>query len=300
MQTELVKVCPICKGTSFINKIDCEDYTYSHRKFSIQQCISCHLLLTNPRPDQNTIGDYYKSEEYISHTGKTNSIFDWLYLMARKYTLRWKLNIITSRKPKGTILDYGCGTGAFINYMATNNWETFAIEPSDGAREKVNAQSETKNLLVYKRLEDLPEKKFDVITLWHVLEHVPDPGHLIGELTQKLNKDGLILVAVPNHESYDAQHYKTHWAAYDVPRHLWHFAQSNIVKLFNNNELSLKEVLPMKLDAYYVSLLSEKYKNKHSHNLVTPFKALLAGYKSNAKAKKTSNYSSLIYIAVHA
>lgn len=300
MQTEVVKFCPVCKGSSFAGIIECEDYTYSHRQFTIQQCLSCHLLLTNPRPDQNTIGDYYKSETYISHSGKSNSIFDWLYLKARNYTLRWKLNMITSRKLKSAILDYGCGTGEFINYMATNNWDTSAVEPSDEARAKVEAQSKNKNLSVYKQLEDLPEKKFDVITLWHVLEHVPDPDILIAQLKQKLNQSGLIFVAVPNHQSFDGQHYQKHWAAYDVPRHFWHFAPTNMTQLFGNHSLVIREVLPMKLDAFYVSLLSEKYKNNSHHNFITPFRALLTGFRSNVKARKTSNYSSLIYIAGYA
>lgn len=300
MQTELVKVCPVCNGTSFKNEIQCEDYTYSHQQFTIQQCMTCQLLLTNPRPDQNTIGDYYKSEEYISHTGKTNTLFDWIYLKARRYTVQWKYNLINSRKEKGAILDYGCGTGAFIHHMAKKNWEAVGIEPSDTARTRAEQLPAKKTLLLYKKLGDIPEKKFDVITLWHVLEHIPNPDQLIGSLKQKLNKNGLIFVAVPNHKSHDAQHYRNHWAAYDVPRHFWHFSQSNIRKLFDHNKLNLKEVLPMELDAYYVSLLSEKYKNKGTHNLVTPIKALLTGYRSNAKAKKTSNYSSLIYIAGHA
>ncbi|MFZ1805601.1 MAG: class I SAM-dependent methyltransferase [Cyclobacteriaceae bacterium] len=298
MQTERVEFCPVCKGTSFEHVIDCEDYTYSRQHFSIQQCLSCQLLLTNPRPDQNSIGDFYRSEEYISHSGKTNSIFDWIYLRARNFTLGWKHDIITSRKTKGTILDYGCGTGEFINYMADKSWGTSAVEPSDEARAKVKSQN--KNISVHEKLEELTETKFDVITLWHVLEHVPNPNTLIAQLKEKLNEGGLIFVAVPNHESYDAKYYQAHWAAYDVPRHFWHFAKANIEKLFDNNKLELKKVLPMKLDAYYVSLLSEKYKNNSKHNLATPIKALLTGWKSNTKARKTMNYSSLIYIAGNA
>ena len=298
MQTELVKLCPVCRGTSFQHVFNCEDYTYSHQQFSILQCQSCQLLLTSPRPDQQSIGEFYKSEEYISHTGKSNSIFDWIYLKARNYTLSWKHDIITSRKTRGTILDYGCGTGEFINYMANNNWEGSAVEPSKEARAKIKSQN--KNLSVFEKLEELPENKFDIITLWHVLEHVPNPNTLIAQLKEKLKEDGLIFVAVPNHKSYDAQHYQSHWAAYDVPRHFWHFSQKNVTRLFDNNQLLLKEILPMKLDAYYVSLLSEKYKNNSKHSLATPIKALLTGLSSNAKARKSMNYSSLIYIAGHA
>lgn len=300
MQTEVVKFCPVCQGSSFVNEMECKDYTHSHQHFNIQRCEDCQLLLTNPRPDQTTIGNYYKSKEYISHTGETHSLLDWIYLRARNFTLRWKRNIISSRKTKGIILDYGCGTGEFITIMASNNWEAFGVEPSDEARKKVETKSKAINLSVFKKLDDLPEKKFDVITLWHVLEHVPHPDQLIQHLKEKLTEGGLIFVAVPNHKSYDAECYKNHWAAYDVPRHFWHFAPDQMAALFTNNNLNLKETLPMKLDAYYVSLLSEKYKNNSKHNWVTPIKALLKGLKSNAKARKTLNYSSLIYIAGHA
>jgi len=297
MQTEVVKICPVCQGTSFVSVFNCEDHTYSHQQFSIQQCENCQLMITNPRPDQNTIGDYYKSDEYISHTGKSNSLFDWIYLRARSYTLGWKQKVIQSRKPVGRILDYGCGTGEFIQHMVKNGWAGCAVEPSDEARNKVQKLN---NLKTYKSIDELPEKKFDIITLWHVLEHVPNPDELIQQLKQKLNTGGLIFVAVPNHEAHDAQHYKKHWAAYDVPRHFWHFAKSNMTTLLSNQQLKLNEVLPMKLDAFYVSLLSEKYKNQGRHNIITPLRALINGLRSNSKGAKTMNYSSLIYIAGHA
>lgn len=297
MGTEVVKVCPVCRGTSFSAYLECKDHTYSQDHFHIQQCSTCELLLTSPRPEQESIGDYYKSEDYISHSGKSHSIFDWLYLKARNYTLSWKLRLIQNRKSRGTILDYGCGTGEFINYMAANDWNAVGLEPSDEARAKINSRE---NLNLYRSIEELPDQKFDVITLWHVLEHVPEPASLISRLKQILKKDGLIFVAVPNHNSYDAQHYKKHWAAYDVPRHFWHFSQNNLMTLLNTAGLQTREILPMKLDAYYVSLLSEKYKNHKSHNLFTPFKAFVTAWRSNRKARKKMNYSSLIYIASHA
>lgn len=297
MQTEVVKICPVCRGNTFRPVFNCEDHTYSHQQFTIQQCENCQLMITNPRPDQNTIGDYYKSDEYISHSGKTNSLFDWIYLRVRNYTLGWKQKIIQSRKPVGTILDYGCGTGEFIHHMVSNGWESFAIEPSDEARGKIKKHN---NLTTFKSIDQLPEKKFDIITLWHVLEHVPNPDQLMQQLKQQLKEGGLIFVAVPNHEAFDAQHYKKHWAAYDVPRHFWHFAKNNMTHLLDNQQLLLKEVLPMKLDAFYVSLLSEKYKNQGHHNIFTPFRALINGLKSNSKGAESMNYSSLIYIAGHA
>ncbi|HCM76981.1 MAG TPA: hypothetical protein DIS90_11400 [Cytophagales bacterium] len=297
MQTEFVKHCPVCGGSNFQDVLTCEDHTYSHRQFTIQRCTQCELQLTNPRPDQNSIAQFYQSEEYISHSGKSNSLINFIYLKARSYTLKWKHGLVTKRKKKGSILDYGCGTGEFLAYMRKQNWETTGVEPSLTARQKAN---ELVPDSVFHRLEDLPESKYDIITLWHVLEHVPKPEELIVKLKLLLKKDGLIFVAVPNHQSYDAKYFKSYWAAYDVPRHFWHFDQNNMELLLFNYGFKLLQKMPMKLDAYYVSLLSAKYKNNGRQNLFVAIKAFIKGFQSNQKAKKSMNYSSLIYIAKHA
>lgn len=298
MQTESVKICPVCKGAEFKSIICCEDYTYSHKQFTIQACVFCGLQLTNPRPDQNSISEFYGSDEYISHTGESKSIFDLIYLKARRHTLDWKQKLVSAGKNKGTILDFGSGTGEFLSHMALNDWKAFGVEPSDKARKKAEGLPGNKQLV--SELESLPERKFDVITLWHVLEHVPNPDLLLSQLKSLLNKDGLIFVAVPNHESFDAQHYGKYWAAYDVPRHFWHFAQRTLERLFINQGLALQKIVPMKLDAFYVSLLSEKYKNNGRYSLLSPVKAINIALKSNSRAQKNLNYSSLIYVAKHA
>lgn len=298
MQTELVKICPVCSGSEFKSILSCEDYSYSHKQFTIQECNGCALRLTNPRPDQDAIGEFYRSEEYISHTSKSNSLFDWIYLKARGYTLRWKQKLISTEKSTGSLLDFGCGTGEFLSHMALNNWVAFGVEPSDKARKKAEGLPGTKQLAG--SLESLAEKKYDIITLWHVLEHVPNPDLLLRKLKSLLNDDGLIFVAVPNHESYDGKHYGKYWAGYDVPRHFWHFSQTTLPQLFTQQNLSLQKIVPMKLDAFYVSLLSEKHKNKGKHSFLSPLKAMSTGLKSNAKAQKNLNFSSLIYIAKHA
>jgi 2-polyprenyl-3-methyl-5-hydroxy-6-metoxy-1,4-benzoquinol methylase len=220
-------------------------------------------------------------------------------LQARKIALANKFKLIKSHKKIGTILDFGCGTGEFLKYMSSRKWNGYGVEPAENARTKANQLLDITNETVFEKLEDLASTKFDIITLWHVLEHVPEPGRLLTSLKNILAKDGLIIVAVPNHESYDANYYKDHWAGYDVPRHFWHFASSQLQTLMKNQGLKLSTIAPMKLDAYYVSLLSEKYKNNGRHNLATPFNAFFRGLTSNAKAKKSMNYSSLIYIARH-
>lgn len=299
MQTELVKVCPVCQGTSFRNILSCKDYTYSQGFFSIQECKTCQLRLTNPRPDTDSIGKFYQSPSYISHSGKSNNIYDFIYLQARKLALRQKFRLINKHKQQGAILDYGCGTGEFLEYMATRSWTALGVEPAENARAKANHLVIKSNGQVKRALDDLPTGNFDVITLWHVLEHIAAPDKLLSSLKKRLHKGGFIFVAVPNHKSHDAEYYKEHWAGYDVPRHFWHFSPPQIQTLFKNQGLHYYDKIPMKMDSYYVSLLSEKYKNSGSHNLFTPARALIRGMISNVKGKKSMNYSSLIYIVRH-
>ena len=299
MQTELVNVCPVCRGTTFSNILTCKDYTYSQGFFPIQECETCHLRLTNPRPGADSIGEFYQSPTYISHSGKSNNIFDFIYLQARKLALKQKFRLIKKHKQQGTILDYGCGTGEFLEYMANHDWTVLGVEPAENARAKANHLLIKSNGQVKGTLDELPTGHFDVITLWHVLEHIAAPGKLLSTLKKRLNKDGFIFVAVPNYKSHDAEYYKEHWAGYDVPRHFWHFSPPQIQTLFENHGLHLYDKIPMKMDSYYVSLLSEKYKNSGRHNLLTPISAFFRGIISNGQAKKTMDYSSLIYIARH-
>lgn len=299
MHTELVKVCPVCRETSFRNILSCKDYTYSQEYFTIQECETCKLRLTNPRPDENSIGKFYQSSTYISHSGKSANLFDFIYLQARKLALQRKLRLINKHKQQGVILDYGCGTGEFLGYMATHDWTVMGVEPAESARTKANNLLLKNNGDIKSTLEELPTGKYDVITLWHVLEHIPSPDLLLSKLKSRLNKDGFIFVAVPNYKSHDAEHYKAFWAGYDVPRHFWHFSQSQMQTLLENQGFQLYDKIPMKMDSFYVSLLSEKYKNNGRHNLITPIKAFICGLISNEKGKNSNNYSSLIYIARH-
>lgn len=284
--------CPVCKGTNLEFFTRCQDFTVSHETFEIRQCTNCELGITTPRPDSSKLGDYYLSEEYVSHSGKTSGGIGSLYKIARTFTLRWKSETINKHKSKGHILDFGCGTGEFLHTMQNSGWKVTGVEPSDLAREK--AETLTKQKL-YNSLE-LPSG-FDVITAWHVVEHVPDLMDTIQKLKGLLKKDGILFIAVPNFQSPDGVNYLQHWAGFDVPRHLWHFSKKSMSMLLASAGLTLLDTMPMKLDAYYVSLLSEKYKNNNTLNLASLVKGFLFGLKSNMKAKKETNHSSLIYVA---
>jgi SAM-dependent methyltransferase len=293
MSLEIVSVCPICDASSFKPLLTTRDYTVSQKDFQLQKCNECGFVFTSPRPDQASISQFYKSEKYISHSGGRKTFMDKIYVRARNITLKWKHQLISKHKHEGNILDYGCGTGEFLHYMKANGWETSGVEPSETA---ITKAIEITKAEIFKDLKFV-KNKFDVITLWHVLEHIHDLNQKINELIDHLNDNGTIFIAVPNRESEDAQKYGSHWAGYDVPRHLWHFSQSNMKQLLEKHRLSLIAIEPMKLDAYYVSMLSEGYKTLSDQSITNMVKAFFTGLQSNQSAKKTGSYSSLIYIA---
>jgi SAM-dependent methyltransferase len=290
-----VTTCPACGHNSWNKHLSCVDHTVSHETFDITACITCNLLATNPRPEDSKLSDYYKSVDYISHTNKAASIIDQLYLLARTFTLRWKERLMRrySKKP-GRILDYGCGTGDFLAYCSNKQWRTTGIEPATSAREIAIAKTNTTIRPTINELSD--ENDYDVITMWHVLEHVSDPSSLLQKILSLLKKDGTLFIAVPNHKSFDGKYYQSYWAGYDVPRHLWHFNPDSMKNLLLRNGLLVKRIHPMKLDSYYVSLLSEKYVNNGKATFISLLKAFFLGLISNLKAINSGNYSSLIYV----
>ena len=283
--------CPLCSSKDIKNLIICEDHLVSGESFAINVCNSCTFKFTNPRPENELLHKYYQSEHYISHTSKANSLRHVLYKTIRNYTLKNKLKLVNSLSKKGNILDVGCGTGEFLKTYSNANWTIQGIEPELKAREKAE------KLLGIKLIKSLfdckNENKYQIITLWHVLEHLPELNKTIEHLKKLLSKQGRLIFALPNVDSYDAKKYKEYWAAYDVPRHLYHFSQISFNKLMKNHNLKIESTKPLKFDSYYVSLLSESYKSKYFNYT----KSFINGWKSNTYAKKNkNNYSSLIYI----
>jgi 2-polyprenyl-3-methyl-5-hydroxy-6-metoxy-1,4-benzoquinol methylase len=293
---EELSLCPLCASTEFEKFLQAKDYTASGESFTIVRCVQCQFTFTNPRPAQTEIGRYYQSEKYISHTGGGRGLLDKIYLSARNFTLRWKLNSIHAYQKPGELLDFGCGTGEFLAFCQSKGWVVTGVEPSENARTKANQNI---GKTVSQNISEIGVKQFDAITLWHVLEHIHELESELKKITSHLKKDGTIFIAVPNYQSPDGQYYKQFWAGYDVPRHLWHFSKDSMKQLLSKVGLQLLEIKPMKLDAFYVSLLSESYQNPQSSKLVNGLKAFIKGMKSNHKARENNNYSSLIYIAKH-
>ena len=273
------------KNTSIYK--DCKDHSVSKEDFKLLRNEEYDLLITSPIPDN--LSSYYESEEYISHTDSSEGIINKIYQSVRKYTISKKIKLINNYSNKNkSVLDIGCGTGDFIKECKNKNWEVVGIEPNSKARDI----GRTKNLVILNSIDELREQKFDVITMWHVLEHVTDLDETINKIKNMLTENGTLIIAVPNYKSFDATYYKSFWAAYDVPRHVWHFSKNSISRIFDKIKMEVINIKPMLFDSFYVSMLSEKYKRGRNNFL----NAFLVGLWSNIKGVSTKEYSSHIYI----
>lgn len=284
--------CPWCNSENNSQFLKLKDYFLTQEEFEILECDNCKLLFTSPCPTPEIIGKYYKSEDYLSHNEEKKGIVPMIYNRVKKINIKNKFNIaIGNQQPTINILDIGCGVGDFLHYAKTKGCKVTGIEPNEEAR-KIAERKLNSQILSPDELANIPNNSYDIITMWHVLEHVADLKTEIFHLQRLLKRNGTLIIAVPNYKSYDATFYKDKWAAYDVPRHLNHFSQTSIKNIFDKTELQLIDIKPLKWDSFYISMLSEQYL-KHKNSFA---RGILTGWKSNRKAKKTGEYSSLIYI----
>ena len=286
--------CPVCASATIHSRLTVKDFTVSHQEFSIWHCDNCSLRFTQDPPDAKEIGAYYQSEDYISHTDTRKGTINRLYHLVRKRTLLSKRRLINSylKIKKGRLLDIGCGTGAFLNIMQEGGWTVTGLEPDINARIKAQELYNIQPLDPGKLFE-LEPASFDAITMWHVLEHVHDLQAYIKQLETLLAPGGKLFIAVPNYSSHDAAVYSKNWAAWDVPRHLYHFSPHSMECLFSNHSFKILSYKPMWFDSFYVSMLSEKYKNGKG-NLI---RACWNGFVSNLMAiRDPRKCSSVIYV----
>lgn len=276
--------------------LNVKDHSVSGETFDLIYNKESDILETSPQPQGEKLSEYYKSEDYISHTDAKRNLLEKVYHRVRKISLKRKLNLINAfQTEEKNLLDIGCGTGDFLEIAKQNNWKITGIEPNPEVRKIANSKTDN-SVFEVNQLNKLQPQSFDIISLWHVLEHLPNLDEHISIFKQLLKPNGRLIIAVPNYKSFDANYYKSFWAAFDVPRHLWHFSQTGIKYMFAKENFMLEKTEPMIFDAYYVSLLSEKYKS----GFMNPFKAFWIGFRSNSKAKVTGEYSSLIYVLKNA
>lgn len=281
--------CPICESNKILPEITVKDQSISQEVFHLTKCGDCGFIFTNPQPNSKSLWKYYESENYVSHSKTTKGFINFWYRQIQHLNLRLKYRAIRHYVPRGTWLDYGAGAGDFVRFIETKGITINGFEPSATARK--TALSHGVNLIDSVNIQKIPTETIACITLWHVLEHIPDFIDTIKSLSNRLIKGGLFVLALPNYKSLDAKTYGANWAAYDVPRHLWHFTENDITALAASLNMDLIDTRGMIFDSLYVSLLSEKYLSG------SKLSGILNGLKSNVSAmQKSTPYSSQIYI----
>lgn len=265
-----------------------KDFFLSNEDFELRRNPTFGFLETYPQPLEN-LNEYYQSEEYISHTDSEKGLFAKVYQLIKVFNIRYKFSLLNLPKKSQRILDYGCGTGDFLKFAQNQKHVVLGVEPNEQAR--LLAQFKLGEEKVTNEKLDELESQFDVITLWHVLEHIPDLENFVSHLNSKIKDDGKIFIAVPNYLSFDAKFYKKFWAAYDVPRHLWHFDPKSIQTLFESFGMKIEKTYPLWFDSFYICLLSEKYKNSKFGFIRAAIIAIL----SNVIGTISGNTSSIVY-----
>ncbi len=291
MTVESLPTCPVCAGTHFSPYLTATDYLVSRAEFTIVQCDTCQFRFTNPRPTADSIGAFYESADYVSHHDDGRGPMDVAYRAVRSVALKQKVSLITKQHGRpGHLLDVGCGTGAFLAEAAQNGWTVAGVEPDPDAAKRA---TERTNAVIVPDVFALPnDTRADVITFWHVLEHVHRLNETIERAAALLNPGGRILIAVPNPDSLDARQFGRFWAAYDLPRHLYHFTPDTITRLFAKHGFGLEHRQGMPFDAFYIALISNRYQTGSSN----PAQSLFTGLRSNLKAAQDGNFSSNIYV----
>ena len=283
--------CPWCESEKTQIHLWVKDLFLTNEAFEIHECLKCGLLFTEPRPKTEEIGKYYQSEEYYSHQENKKGFVPRIYEAVKSVNLKKKYKMATKGLKPGKMLEIGCGAGDFLHTMEKHGWTCTGIEPSESAKE-IATKKVKATLLNPQEIGQLENESFDLITMWHVLEHVDNLKEEIQQLQRLLKKGGRLVLALPNFKSADAQYYKEYWAAYDVPRHLNHFCRESINNIFKTTDFKRIKTDKLVWDAYYISFMSEKYMN-HSLPLL---KGAWKGWRSNCKARKNGEWSSLVYI----
>ena len=288
------KECPLCKSASIKKRFACKDHFASGEMFDIYECSDCGFAFTQGAPDETEIGRYYESPEYVSHSNTDKGLLNKLFHLVRSIMLRRKVSLVKrlTLLRNGKLLDYGAGTGYFAHSMHNAGWDVTAIEKSSAAREQAK-ELFGMELLPEEELAKQPGGKYNVVTLWHVMEHIQQLDNFWEEMHRILDESGIAIVAVPNSASYDAEFYGEHWAAYDTPRHLWHFTSSTIANIASKHNFILERRYPMPFDGFYISMLSERYKGRKLASLRGLWNGFLGWI---ASLDKCSASSSIIYI----
>lgn len=282
--------CPVCQKTDMTTYTKCDDHMMCQETFTLTKCTTCGLIATNPRQLEKELEKYYEFEDYISHSETNKGLVNRWYHIIKRLNTNKKVTILG--KEKGCVLEIGSGAGFLLNKCKERGWDTVGVEPNAKARENARASN---NIELKESINEVEHKEnaFDRVMMWHVLEHVADLDGLFSTINKVLKKDGKLIIAVPNSNANEIKRYKSHWAAYDVPGHLYHFQKSSIKSIANKYGFEIEKIKPMWFDSFYISMLSEKIKTGKNNYI----NAISTGLWSNLKALTINGeYSSLVYI----
>lgn len=244
--------CFFCGSHDIGSSIASVERLSKKETFHIATCGACGMKRTIDAPALKDIGTYYAHESYVSHTG----VRVWPLRVLRTLRLWLRAHMISSFfQRKGSLLDIGCGVGDFAALIQKQGWNVLCIEPDESTRQKAQKQYKL-DVRDVSALAHLPEATFDVITLWHVLEHMYDPLQTGATVKRLLNSEGVCIVAVPNAEAYSAEHYGCNWVAYDVPRHVSHFRSRDIHTWAERSGLEVIRQSSVPLDEFFCCLKS--------------------------------------------
>lgn len=294
MDTITHKNCPLCNGSDIGKRFACKDFFATGEVFDVYECHGCGFVFTQNIPDEKEIGRYYESQSYISHSNTKKGLFNKAYHLVRAIMLQRKVNLMENLTllKNGKILDYGAGTGYFARAMKKRGWDVTAIEKSPKARE-LSKREFGFEMHAEDYLEKIADKEFDIVTLWHVMEHIQDLDGFWDELYRIIDDTGIAVIALPNCKSHDAKRYRENWAAYDVPRHLWHFTPMTVMRWGEKHGFILERRITMPFDGFYISMLSERYKGSS----LAGIKGLWTGFMGwLATGTRREASSSIIYV----
>lgn len=266
------------------NKTEITDYFLSKEKFFVQKTSTPGVLETSPKP--KSIKKYYASSKYLSHN-KEKTLFAWVYFFFKKISIASKVRTIKSFKKNFiSLLDYGAGDGFFVHSLRQKKIDAVGYDPFFKYNEK--GMYNDPNFFKKNNLN-----KFDIITMWHSLEHTQSYSQALENAKSMLSDKGVLIVACPNYKSFDSEYYKRYWAGYDVPRHLWHFSPKGMRVVFSSLGFELLKTKGMFWDPFYVSMVSEKYKSSKLWFI----KGFFVGLASCLASIFNKNPSSVVYVA---
>ena len=254
--------CNLCNSTAATPMYQLSDLLLerSEVETTLVQCQICGLIYQNPRPTQDEMAQHYPPEydSYIS-SGQNEQKISWLLQKAYQFGINKRVRIVTRHKMRGRLLDVGCATGTFLSGMQQQpNWELFGVEINEFAARIAHEQFGLNVFVGTLEEAYFPATYFDAVALWDVFEHLHDPAGSLNEIHRVLKQEGILILRVPNVNSWDAKIFGTTWAGLDAPRHFYVFGQDTLKQMLEANGFQIKQI-SCEIGSYPTFVLSVRF-----------------------------------------